>query len=158
MQYEIDAREKPDNFTSGYLPQGATSPDDDWGYIYNTEVFSVNPDLRDMAAAFVDPAKLLDSADAKAYRANYQSDPQFSAGSQAPGVVKCDVASSDTWFTGAMIADEVDYRMKVWSNGTATYCATAQEDGAVLAALLRGALAGKIDYDRIIVMRTSKLS
>lgn len=158
MQYEIDAREKPENFTTGYLPQGSTSPDDDWGYIYDTEVFSVNTDLRDIAASFVDPAQLIDSLDAKAYRANYGVDEEFAAGTQPPSVVKCDVASSDTWFTGPLLANEVERRMKIWTNGSALYCTTAQEDGAVLAALLRGALAGKVDYNRIIVMRTSKLS
>ncbi len=40
------------------------------------------------------------------------------------------------------------------TNGTATYCSTAQEDNATLEALLRSAKAGKVDFARIIVMRT----
>lgn len=40
------------------------------------------------------------------------------------------------------------------TNGSGIYCGTQQEDNATLEALLRGALAGKLDFARIIIMRT----
>lgn len=48
LQYEIDAREMPDNFTSGYFPQNMHSPTDSLSPtdIYGTEVFEVNDALR----------------------------------------------------------------------------------------------------------------
>ncbi|KAJ9142329.1 Purine nucleoside permease [Pleurostoma richardsiae] len=154
MQYEIDAREIPENFTTGYFPQGTYSPDDNWGYVYNTEVFSVNSDLRDLAAAMVNPAELVDTDDARLYRERYAVAPAYAASLRSPGVVRCDTATSDNWFSGELLAGAVGERMRVWTNGSAVYCATAQEDGAVVAALLRAALAGKVDYNRIISMRS----
>ena len=35
------------------------------------------------------------------------------------------------------------------------YCATQQEDNAHLEALLRGTLAGKVDFSRVAIMRTA---
>jgi hypothetical protein len=158
LQYEIDAREMPANFSTGYFPEGATSPDDDWGYVYNTEVFAVNSALRDLAFDMIDAGKLHDLPDAIAYRANYAKDPAYAAGAaNKPAKVKCDVATTDVWWSGALLGDAFEKRMKIWTNGSSVYCTTAQEDGAVLAAMLRGQLAGKVDYGRSMVMRTSSL-
>lgn len=41
------------------------------------------------------------------------------------------------------------------TNGSGHYCASQQEDNASLEALLRGALAGLLDFSRIAVMRTA---
>lgn len=35
------------------------------------------------------------------------------------------------------------------------YCTTAQEDNAILESFLRGAKAGKLDFSRIMLMRTA---
>jgi purine nucleoside permease len=157
LQYEIDAREMPANFSTGYFPQGAYSPNDTWGYVYNTEVFSVNSALLDLAFDMIDASKLTDTPDAAAYRANYAADPAFAAGAAAvPAKVKCDVATSDVYWSGALLGDAFAERMDIWTNGSAVYCTTAQEDGAILAAMLRGTLAGKVDYGRIMVMRSSE--
>lgn len=40
------------------------------------------------------------------------------------------------------------------TNGSATYCSTAQEDNATLEVLTRLNKYGLVDYDRIVVMRT----
>lgn len=52
LQYEIDAREKPDNFSTGYIPQGSFAPDQYPLSIYGTEVFEVNDALRQIAIGF----------------------------------------------------------------------------------------------------------
>ncbi|KAI0011225.1 purine nucleoside permease [Xylariaceae sp. FL0662B] len=154
MQHEIDAREMPANFSTGYFPQGAQSPEDDWGYVYNSEVYELNTNLREAAAKMIDPSQIVDTAEAQSYRANYAGDPKYQAAASPPKVVNCDVATSDTWWTGTLLAEAFAERIKTWTNGTGVYCTTAQEDGAVLGALLRGALENKIDYGRIIVIRT----
>ncbi len=46
LQYEFDAREIPSNFTTGYVPQGSTSPTEYPQSIYGTEVFEINDSLR----------------------------------------------------------------------------------------------------------------
>ena len=157
MEYELGGDDVPSNFTSGYFPEGATSPNDTIGYVYDSEVYEVNADLRDAVAAFIGDSVLVDAPDAEAYRANYAADPDFKIGASKPSVRKCDVISSDTWYSGKVIADSFDARASAWTNGQSVYCSTAQEDGATATALLRAHVAGKVDYSRLILVRTSKI-
>ena len=90
-----------------------------------------------------------------AYRANYALTPAYKAGSQLPGIVACDTATSDVYFTGALLADAFDNTVSLFTNGSAVYCSTEQEDTATLEALLRGAASKSVDFSRIIVMRTA---
>lgn len=154
LQYEFDAREIPSNFSTGYFPQGAFAPNQYPQYIYGTEVFEVNENLRDIAASLASTAlPFNDSATAMAYRANYGTG-IYAAATRSPGVIKCDVATSDVYFSGALLGEAFENTTTLFTNGSGVYCMTAQEDNATLEALLRGAINGLIDFSRIIVMRT----
>ena len=155
LQYEFDAREIPANFSTGYVPQGSTAPGQYPQAIYGTEVFEVNTALRSLAVNFARTATLNDSADAVAYRAHYAASPTYAAGAQAPSVIECDVATSDVYFSGALLSEAFGNFTNLMTNGSGVYCTTAQEDNATLEALLRGAVAGLVDFGRIIVMRTA---
>ena len=155
LQYEFDAREIPDNFTTGYVPLGAFSPTEYPENIYGTEVFEVNDNLRQLAIGFAQTAKLNDSADAMAYRANYATTGAYEAATQAPSVIGCDVATSDVYFSGTLLSEAFENTTKLFTNGSAEYCTTAQEDNGVLEALLRGAISNLTDFSRIIVLRTA---
>lgn len=54
LQYEIDAREIPKNFSTGYFAQGADAPGQYPTSIYGTEVFEVNDSLRKLVRVPVD--------------------------------------------------------------------------------------------------------
>ncbi|KAK5994798.1 Purine nucleoside permease [Cladobotryum mycophilum] len=153
MQYEIDAREKPENFTTGYFPQGAINGDQPWGYVYNTEVMALNDKLQQIAADMVPEHELTDCKGCDEYRGKYTGD-VYSASQGHPKVLRHDVVTSDTWFTGELLADAFDNRTLTWTNGTGRYCATAQEDGAVMTGILRATLMGKVDYKRLIIFRS----
>ncbi|KAH8816575.1 purine nucleoside permease-domain-containing protein [Xylogone sp. PMI_703] len=161
LQYEFDARSIPSNFSTGYVPLGATSPDEYPKNIYGTEVFEVNEALRDIAVAYAKTAKLNDSDTAIAYRANYASAADgakpavYAAAIQAPGVYTCDVATSDVYYSGTLLGEAFENTTTLFTNGSATYCMTAQEDNATLEVLLRAALHKTVDFSRIIVMRTA---
>ena len=152
LQYEFDAREIPDNFSTGYFPQGSTNPTEYPQSIYGTEAFEVNTALRELAYGFAQSAVLNDSTDAQAYRANYG--PALSA-SSPPSVRKCDVATSDVYFSGTLISEALGNYTTLVTNGTGVYCTTAQEDNATLEALLRGAVAKLVDFARIVILRTA---
>ena len=154
LQYEFDARELPQNFTTGYFPQGANSPDQYPGDIYGTEVFEVNEPLRQLAMGFARTAKLADDNDAKLYRAKYATTTAFKIGSEPPSVVGCDVATSDVYWSGALLGEAFENTTRLFTNGSGVYCTTAQEDNAVLEAMVRAAVSKLVDYSRIIVMRT----
>lgn len=155
LQYEIDLRELPDNWTTSYFPQGAQKPFEYPTSIYGTEVFELNADLRSIAASFARRANLSDSTTAQEYRAKYTTDNEiYAAGTKAPSVVECDVTTTDVYFSGSLLSDAFDKTTSVLTNGTGVYCSTAQEDNATLEALLRAAKHNLTDFSRIIVMRT----
>ena len=66
-----------------------------------------------------------------------------------------DVVSSNVYFSGALLGDAFANYTEMLTNGTGAYCTTAEEDNAVGEAILRGTLAGKADYSRLLIMRTA---
>ncbi|TGO60966.1 hypothetical protein BCON_0031g00440 [Botryotinia convoluta] len=161
LQYEFDAREKPDNFTTGYFPQGSYAPDQYPGNIYGTEVFEVNEPLRDLAVGFAKKASLNDSSESIAYRALYATDNstaavnKYQAATHAPTIITCDTATSDVYYSGTLLGEAFENTTTLLTNGSGVYCMTAQEDNATLSALLRAALFKIVDFSRIIIMRTA---
>ncbi|CDO72036.1 hypothetical protein BN946_scf184943.g71 [Trametes cinnabarina] len=155
LQHEFDAREMPPGFSTGYLPQGSFTPDEYPRRLYGTEVFEVNDDLRHVAIAMAQKGRLSDDERSREYRARYRSSPEFAAATGPPSVVACDTATADTFWSGRLLAEAFEDTTRLFTNGTAKYCTTQQEDSGTLAALLRGALVGLIDFSRIIIMRTA---
>ena len=155
LQYEFDAREIPDNFSTGYVPLGAYSPDEYPQNIYGTEVFEVSAALQSMAVSWASAATLNDSTTAMEYRARYTPESIYAAGAAAPSVVACDVATSDVYYSGELLSSAFENTTKLFTNGSGVYCSTAQEDNASLSALLRAAKANLTDFSRIIVIRTA---
>lgn len=155
LQYEFSQLEIPRNFSTGYIPLGAHYPNEYPQSIYGTEVFEFNRNLQNMAAKMASKAKLADSAAAKAYRANYGVSTAYAAGAAPPTVVKCDVATSDVYYSGVLLSEAFGNFTSLLTNGTGVYCTTAQEDNGSAEALLRAANASLVDFSRIIVMRTA---
>lgn len=155
LQYEIDAREMPQGWNTGYFPQGSSSPTDYPSELYGTEVFEVNEQLQQIAISFAQTATLNDTADARSYRALYASTQSFAAGAQPPTIIACDTATSDVYPTGGLLGDAFANTTSLFTNGSGIYCTTQQEDNATLEALLRAATTGLVDFSRIIIMRTA---
>ncbi|KAJ6168863.1 hypothetical protein N7497_001706 [Penicillium chrysogenum] len=142
LQYEIDLRELPSNFSTGYIAQGTEFPGQYPTSIYGTEVFELNADLRTIAANFARKANLSDSATAQAYRARYKTPSgKYKAATLPP--------------YGNILGSVFENTTKVLTNGTGNYCATAQEDNATFEVLLRSSIHKLTDFSRIIVMRTA---
>ncbi|KAK3182517.1 hypothetical protein K4F52_006157 [Lecanicillium sp. MT-2017a] len=154
LQYEVDPRSLPQNWSTGYIGYGQVSPDKYPSITYGTEVLELNAKLRDIAYNLASKATLVDSGAARRFRARYR--PSFEKAAEAPTVVKCDVATSDVYYSGTMLAEAFENTTRLWTNGTGESCMSAQEDNAVLEVLVRGAIEKLVDFSRIIVMRTGK--
>lgn len=154
LQYEFDARERPDGFSTGYVPQGAVTLEDYPAYIYGTEVFQLNDALRQRALEFARTATLQDSPSAQAYRQLYADVAEYGPALALPSVLSCDTATSDVWWSGSLLGSAFENTTRLFTNGSATYCTTQQEDNAVLESLLRGHIAHRLDFSRVISMRT----
>jgi purine nucleoside permease len=152
LQNEIDAREAPPEWITGYLAFGAPAPGvkSAEGERYGTEIYRLNEDLLQAAFRLTKDVDLADNDVAKVYRAKY-SEPAAAA---PPQVSICDTISSDTWWHGARLAAAMDAYARVMTDGEATPCTTQQEDNATLTALKRGAEANLLDFNRVAVLRT----
>ncbi|KAG6829234.1 hypothetical protein H0H92_005236 [Tricholoma furcatifolium] len=155
LQYEFDARERPAGFPTGYVPQGSTNPEEYPQTLYGTEVFEVNDELRKLAVGFASAAKLEDSALTQSVRAMYNTTPDFKPATEPPSVVACDTATADVFWTGDLLGEAFENTTRLFTNGSATYCSTQQEDNGTLEALLRAAANHLVDFSRIIVMRSA---
>ncbi|KAI0121164.1 purine nucleoside permease-domain-containing protein [Xylariales sp. AK1849] len=155
LQYELDARDMPDNFTTGYLPYGTYSSDQYPTSIYGTEVMELNEALRDAAYEYAVRAALADSPLLVEYRAKYGiAGDTYAAATYDPSILKCDTATSDVYYSGTLLSEAFENTTKLWTNQSdMTYCMTAQEDSAVLQVLMRADVAGLVDFSRTIVMR-----
>ena len=157
LQYEFDAREMPENFTTGYLPYGVDYADQYPTTAYGTEVFELNEALRDIAYELALTAQLEDSADTADYRKKYEANGQgYEAAVAPPAVVKCDSATSDVYYSGTLLSEAFENTTRIWTNGSGVYCMTAQEDNATLEILVRMAIEGLVDFGRVILMRTGE--
>lgn len=152
MAHEIDPRQMPANWSTGYWLMGTDGPGAFAGHhIYGTELFELNTNLRDRVRSYTDGVTLNDTAGAQAWRAQFD----YAPANQPPSVVYGDVMTSDVYFTGSMLSDAFANITKLWTNGEGEYAFTAQEDNASLEAMLRAHVAGKMDVGRVVLMRTA---
>ncbi len=150
IAHEIDAREMPKGWKTGYYGLLTKGPGEKPKLEYRTEVARVDEALLQKALALSKNAVLQDSDAAKAYRAKY---PQAPA-NQPPRVTQCDTLGGDTWWHGHRLGEHARSWTKLLTDGQGTYCTTQQEDNATRNALERAAAAGKVDLKRLAVLRT----
>lgn len=155
LQYEIDPRSLPKDWPTGYISYGRDYPLQYPAITYGTEVFEVNNALRDTAYILASKARLTDRIGPQEYRSKYSGSGYHNAmASKAPSVVKCDIATSDVYYSGTKLAIAFENTTRLWTNGTGTYCMSAQEENATLEVMVRGAIEGLVDFSRMIIMRT----
>jgi len=151
IAHEIDAREMPKNWKTGYIGIMTKGPGEKPKFEYRTEVAQLDEALLQKALALSKDAKLDDNDKARAYRAKYRSKPA----SEAPRVVQCDTLGGDTWWHGHKLGQHARDWTKLLTDGKGVYCTTQQEDNATYNALERAAKAGKVDLKRLAVLRTA---
>ncbi|MCZ0962669.1 purine-nucleoside phosphorylase [Paracoccus benzoatiresistens] len=151
LVHRIDDREAPSGWTSQIVGLGAKAPNEKPGWSAGTEVFLLNPALVQAAFEASKDVELADNEDATAYRRLYTQD----AAKAEPGVMVCASVSADTYWHGAITAKEVEEHVSLLTDGKADYCMSQMEDNATLAALQRGAQAGRLDFGRVAVLRTA---
>ncbi|KGQ09523.1 hypothetical protein BBAD15_g5133 [Beauveria bassiana D1-5] len=149
LQYEVDPRSAPDDWDTGYISYGSDRPHQYPSIVYGSEVFELNAKLRDAAYDLASTATLDDADNARALGAQYAA----ASAAAPPGLVKCDVTTSDVYFVGDKLAQEFDTTTRIWTNGTGAYCMSAQEDNAILEVLVRGAADRLVDFARIVLLR-----
>jgi purine nucleoside permease len=149
IQWELDAREIPSTWTTGYLGINTKSPTEKPPLDYRTEVFQLNEALLQKAYALSHHITLSDGPEAQAARAKFSSAPA----NQPPTVLQCDTLAGDTWFSGTALGQRASEWTRILTDGKGVYCTTQQEDNATYEALKRGASAKLVDVQRVAVLR-----
>ena len=149
IQWEIDGREIPPNWNTGYLGINTTSPTDKPPLDYRTEVFQLHTRLADTAFALSHSVTLSDDAQAQAARAKYS----YAPANRPPTVIQCDTLAGDTWWSGTLLGQRARDWTKILTDGKGVYCTTQQEDNATYEALKRAASVHKVDLNRVAVLR-----
>jgi purine nucleoside permease len=149
IQWEIDGREIPPGWNTGYLGINTTSPTAKPPLDYRTEVFQLNTQLADTAFALSRSVVLSDNAQAQAARAKYS----YAPANRPPTVIQCDTLAGDTWWSGTLLGQRARDWTKILTDGNGVYCTTQQEDNATYEALKRAASVHKVDLNRVAVLR-----
>jgi purine nucleoside permease len=149
IQWEIDGREIPPGWKTGYLGINTTDPTQKPPLDYRTEVFQLNAALSNAAYALSRNVTLTDDAQAQAARAKYS----YAPANRPPAVIQCDTLAGDTWWSGTDLGERARQWTKILTDGKGTYCTTQQEDNATFEALTRAATAHRVDLNRVAVLR-----
>jgi purine nucleoside permease len=149
IQWEIDGREIPRDWPTGYLGINTKSPADKPPLDYRTEVFELDRRLADTAFALSRHVDLSDSSAAQVARAKYG----YAPANRPPSVIQCDTLSGDTWWSGTRLGERAREWTKLLTGGNGVYCTTQQEDNATYEALTRAATAHRVDLKRVAVLR-----
>jgi purine nucleoside permease len=148
----MDPREQGFDWDYMLARLGCTAPWCERGAITTgTEVYHLNPTLRDWAYQLSKDVALADSAQAEQYRQLFSEE----TARRKPFVTKCDGLMSDTFWTGARMSAWASWWVKQQTGGAGTYCMAAFEDSGTLTALTRLSTAKRVDLQRVLVLRAA---
>lgn len=148
---EIDAREIPCDWSTGYFPRGSNKPNTKPLAKADDVVYRLNPKLVEWAYQLTKTINLGDSPEMAAYRATYADYPNAQ---KPPFVLKGDHIASSTFWHGKLLNTWANDWMKLWSDGKGNFVTCAMEDTGILQALTFLSQGKKIDLNRVLVLRT----
>ena len=150
LGYEIDAREIPPDWTTGYIPLRKTRPYEQPPTLLDGQMYELNASLANWAWNLTRSTSLPDSERLKEVRGQFDG----AAAQQPPAVVLGDEISSSTFWHGKLSDAWASEWMRYFTGGKGEFATTAMEDTGTLQSLRGLANAGRVDWNRILVLRT----
>jgi purine nucleoside permease len=150
LAHEIDAREIPPQWTTGYVPLGKTVPYEQPHTQEFDAVFHLNPGLREWAYQQTKTVKLDDSPALEEARAHFAG----ASARRPPFVLKGDVLASSTYWHGKLLDQWANQWVSYETGGQGKFVASAMEDSGILQSLTFLHHAGRVELDRVMVLRT----
>jgi purine nucleoside permease len=150
LAYEIDAREIPPDWPTGYLPLRKKLPYEEPAEPLEGQVFALNRGLVDWAFNLTRTTPLADSEALKQIRGEFDG----AAAQRPPFVTVGDEMSSSTYFHGKLMDAWAAKWVPYFTGGKGEFATTAMEDTGTLLSLQFLARAGRVDGQRILVLRT----
>jgi purine nucleoside permease len=150
LAYEIDAREIPSDWSTGFIPLGKAKPYEQPVQARPGQIYHLNEGLAQWAFNLSRTTQLDDSEKLKQIRAGFDG----AASQKAPFVTIGDEISSSTFWHGKLLDAWASEWMRYFSDGKGEFATTAMEDTGTLQSLEFLANAGRVDINRVMVLRT----
>src|ERR1700722_9282623 len=150
--YEIDAREIPADWPTGFVPLRKTKPyEQPVKAQLDGEAYTLNQDLVKWAYELTKDVPLADSEQMRASRARYTG---FPNAMKPPFVTRGDTLSAGTFWHGTRLEEWANEWTRYYTGGQGNYMIAAMEDTGTLQALTFLDQAGRADLKRVLVLRT----
>ncbi len=159
LGYELDAREIPDDWSTGYLHFDTSTPfetprpkisGEGRAYCCHKEVFVANPLLRDWAYEKTQDLKLFDEESLWDTRNLYSEHPNAR---KAPEVLKGGHIAAMTFWHGELKNKWANELVSYWTDGATDFVTSAMEETGTFQSLTYLDRIDKVDIDRALVLR-----
>jgi purine nucleoside permease len=152
LAHEIDAREIPAGWKTGYVPLRKSVPyEQPRQTAVEGERYHLNPALVDWAFHLTENVPLVDSEAMRNERNQFAS----ANARRPPFVLKGDDLSGSTFWHGKLLNEWANDWVKYHTDGQGNYVTTAMEDTGVLQALTFLNKSKRADLNRVLVLRTA---
>jgi purine nucleoside permease len=165
--FEIDSREAPADWPDGLVAIGATKPgkgppnvdnmppagvsDDSSGGI-GTVAFRLNPSLVKWAFELTKDVPIPDSDGLRRFGSRFK---EYPGAHHPPSVIMGDSIGGDRFFHGEIMARWAEDWDRIFTRGKGTLAISDCEDAGACLAFQRLAQMGKVDFNRLLVLRTA---
>jgi purine nucleoside permease len=150
LGYEIDPREIPSDWPTGYIPLRKTKPYEQPVAPLEGQMFALNADLAAWAFNLTRDTALADSDRLKEVRSHFEG----ATAQQPPQVMLGDEVSGSTYWHGKVLDAWAREWMNYFTEGKGQFATTAMEDTGTLLSLRLLSNAGRVDWNRVMILRT----
>jgi purine nucleoside permease len=152
LSYEIDAREIPKDWPTGYVPLSRATPYEQPARSgQDGEMYTLNPQLVAWAFDLTKNIPLADSDTMRASRARFTG---FPNAQKPPFVARGDDLCGSTFWHGTLLDKWANDWDAYFTGGKGNFMVTAMEDTGTMQSLTFLSRAGRVDLNRVLVLRT----
>ena len=155
LGHEIDAREIPPTWPTGHVPLRKSTPYEQPRTDDNGIAYHLNPTLTAWAYNLTKDTPLPDTPEIAARRKAFLPEDASSPAHRPPFVLRGDILSASNFWHGKLMSKWAEDWVAYQTGGKGHYAACGMEDTGTLESLTRLAHAGKIDLNRVMVLRTA---
>ena len=157
LLFEIDAREIPEDWPYGIIPLGGHRParteaDLSTGWTVNTIRFELNKDLVNWAYQLSKGTEIPSTPAVAEFRKQFSDSPNAQ---RDPFVTIGDTLSASTYWHGDKLNAWANDWVKLYSGQEGNFMTSNMEDSGTLTALHRLDRIGRVDAERVLVLRTA---
>jgi len=151
IAFEIDARQIPESWPTGYVPLRKGTPYEQPAENVYGELYTLNPQLVGWAFHLTRDVPLADSDSLRKSRARFAG---FPNALKPPFVARGDTLSASTFWHGSKLDEWANAWTRYYTAGKGNYMVAAMEDSGTLQALTFLSQSGRVDLQRVLVLRT----